>query len=65
MLQLLTRYRSYIHVTTGPGRGIVTEKVQPRVDCEMVTKHSPIFFVYFDEYFVNLCNNSNQKYDFF
>ena len=48
------------YITTGPGRGIVTENVQLRVDCEIVTKYSPIFFVYVDEYFVNLCNNSNQ-----
>ena len=25
---------------------------EPRVDCEMVTKYSPIFFTNFDEYFV-------------
>ena len=38
----------------------MTESVLPYVDCEMVTKYSPIFFVNFDEYFVNIYDNSNQ-----
>ena len=28
----------------GPGRWIVTEIIQQPIDCEMVTKYSPIFF---------------------
>ena len=45
----------------GPGRWdiIVTESIQPPVDCEMVTKYSAIFFKNFNEYFVYLCNNSD------
>ena len=46
-----------------PGRSIVTKIVQPRVDCvdcEIVTKYSPIFFANLDEYFVNLCINNDQ-----
>ena len=34
-LQLLIRYHVYIIIA--PGRCIVTEKIQPCVDCEMVT----------------------------
>ena len=54
-----------IPVIIGPGRRIVTENIQV-VDFEMVTKYSPIFFANFDEYFLNLCNNSDMyiKYDF-
>ena len=34
--------------------------VLPRVDCEMVTKYSLIFFAYFDECFVNLLKHRDQ-----
>ena len=48
----------------GPGRLIVTKCFQPHVDCEMVTKYSPIFFKNVDECFVFLYNNSDQKWFF-
>ena len=35
-------------IMIGPGRWIVTESVQPRVNCEMVAKYSPNI----DEYFM-------------
>ena len=43
-----------------PIRWIVTECLKLHVNSEMVTKYSQIFLASFDEYFVNLCNNSDQ-----
>ena len=31
----------------------MTESIRPYVNCEMVTKYSPIFFTNFDIFFVN------------
>ena len=44
-----------------PGKRVVTEIAQPHVDGDVVTKYIVLyFFTNVDEYFVNVCNNSNQ-----
>ena len=45
----------------GLGRWIVSESVQQRIHCEMVTNFSAIFSATFDEYFVNLCKNTDRS----